>query len=144
VIIANLDQLRTSGDVRDREVVVIGGLPLSTSDLAVEYVLAETRFLRKSAGKTHAIDGFESLVHSTNRLEATSDVRPRLREDRSDQLRKLEEETLALLGRLALVSKCELLVRTASKFDKVKLVLLKNLANLLSLFWVQAFLLKFD
>ena len=143
-IFTNLNKLRPSSDIRDPEIVIVGSLLPRAGESAVEDVLAETRFLRKSAGKTHAINSFESLVHCSNRLEAASDVRLRFGEDRSDQLRELEEETLALLSRIALMSECELLECSASKLDKVKPFLLKNAADFPSLFRVETFLLELD
>jgi hypothetical protein len=73
VIIANLDQLRTSGDVRDREAVVIGGLPLSTSDLAVEYVLAETTSSLDGTPRASRFSGSQLAMRSV-----IADLRKRL------------------------------------------------------------------
>ena len=144
MVLTDLAHLSAGSNVGETEVFIVDELLDGAHDLALEDVLAEVRLLGERAGETDTVDDVESLDHCADRLEAAGDVGLCLGKDRGNQLGELEEEALALLGGLALVAEGKLLVGTARQLDKVELVLLKNLADLLGLLGVEALVLELN
>lgn len=144
LVLGNLANLGTSNNVGDTEVVVVRTLLDGTLNLASEDVLAEARLLAQRTSKTDTINRLQRVGHGANSLETTSNVDLGLCQGRSDQVRELHEEALTLLGALALVAESEVLVGTTAQLDKVELVVLKHLAQLLGLLRVEALVLELD
>ena len=116
----------------------------SALHLAGEDVVAERQFLAQRTVHTHALDRGESLNHSPHGAETTGDVCSGLGQARDDDVSKIHEKGLALLGRLLQMGHEPLLVSAAGQLDKVNLVGFQGGAELPRLFGLKARFLELD
>jgi len=126
-------------------IISIGAVALSiAAGIPAAYALARYNFPFKNVSwqvrllaywtrKTNTIDRIKCLDHCTYSLRSSSDVCLRLCKKLHNLLRKLDEERLALLRAVPLVTEGKRLICSTRELNVVKLGLLQRLAQTLGI-----------
>lgn len=144
LILAHLAYLRAGQKVGDDKVVLIDDGMNGPAHFAIQHELWKVKVLGHRTGKSNAVNRGKSVVHGAHGAETTSDVGLGLLQWLDDCLGKVEEETLTLASRFALVSEAQALIRASGKFHKVEARVLESLAERASLLGRETSGLKFD